>query len=88
MKCTLRRDVDLHHDTWERHPGPPAQAWAPAPVSPRVVERATSGGEPGGDLEELWSPSLTRYGWPTYVVTPVTIRSRTFAGLTDGRTYR
>ncbi len=39
-------------------------------------------------LQELWSPSLRRYGWPTYVVASVTSRSRTFVGLTDGRTYR
>ena len=39
-------------------------------------------------LQELWSPSLHRYGWPTYVVLPATSRSRTFTGLTNGRTYR
>ena len=39
-------------------------------------------------LQELWSPSLRRYGWPTYVVASVASRSRTFVGLTDGRIYR
>ena len=76
-------------DTWDGTPGQPAMSVRSGPQSATVTWSAPpQGADRVVVLQELWSPSLRRYGWPTYVVLPVTSRSRTFTGLSNGRTYR
>jgi len=75
--------------TWNATPAAPGTSVRSGPRSATVSWKAP----PAGTnrvvvLQELWSPSLHRYGWPTYVVLPAASRSRTFTGLTNGRTYR
>jgi len=77
------------YDTWDATPARPGAKVRSQPRSALVSWSAP----PAGTnqvvvLQEMWSPSLLRYGWPTYVVTSATSTSRTFVGLTDGRTYR
>ena len=76
-------------DTWSATPATPGTSVRSGPRSATVAwNAAPTGANRVVVLRELWSPSLHRYGWPTYVVLPVTSRSRTFTGLTNGRTYR
>jgi Peptidase family M23/Fibronectin type III domain len=77
------------NDTWDATPARPSVSVGSRPRSSLVSWSAPpAGANQVVILQELWSPSLLRYGWPTYVVTSATSRSRTFVGLTDGRTYR
>jgi hypothetical protein len=77
------------YDTWDATPARPSARVGSRPQSALVSWSAP----PAGTnqvviLQERWSPSLLRFGWPTYVVSSPTSTSRTFLGLTDGRTYR
>ena len=76
-------------DTWDATPARPSASVGSRPQSALVSWNAPpAGANQVTILQERWSPSLRRFGWPTYVVTSATSRSRTFAGLTDGWTYR
>jgi hypothetical protein len=76
-------------DSWDGTPGQPAMSVRSGPQAATVTWSAPpQGADRVVVLQEVWSPSLRRYGWPTYVVLPVTSRSRTFTGLSNGRTYR
>ena len=82
-------NIGLHQRHLERDAG---HAGHERPLRPQSATVAWNAPPTGANrvvvLQELWSPSLHRYGWPTYVVLPVTSRSRTFTGLSNGRTYR
>jgi hypothetical protein len=77
------------NDTWSATPATPGTNARSGPRSAAVSWSAPPAGTNRVVVrQELWSPSLHRYGWPTYVLLPATSRSRTFTGLANGRTYR
>ena len=76
-------------NTWQATPSGPSASVQSRPRSAVVTWSAPpSGANRVTILQELWSPSLRRFGWPSYVAASMASRSRTFVGLTDGRTYR
>jgi hypothetical protein len=77
------------YDTWDATPARPSANVQSRPRSAVVSWTAPPAGTNTVTvLQEAWSPSLRRYGWPSYFVASVAARSKTFVGLTDGRTYR